>query len=169
MELPVAIAGTRNENPVVLCRQDWRGAPEWHDLHVGGWSFDVSQSGAYEITLSFTDVLRPDVKVHPSLHGTSRTATMTQGETSARWSPVKLESGRVRLDGRLEVQGNVQGVSFVTIHRLDLPDSVAGLRFPYSSPPGAAGSQRPAPTYPFSIPDLSKLRRNNLRPGRIDD
>ena len=130
VDLPVARVGTRHENPVTLTRQDWRGAKEWFDDHVGGWAFDVSHAGDYEITLSFTDILLADGKVHMSLNGAPYTTTMTKGETAVRWSPVQLASGRVRLEGRLELPGRVQGVRFATIRRLDLPDSVVALRIP---------------------------------------
>lgn len=46
--------GTQFQNPVVLTRQDWRGANNWSDADVGYWEVFVTQTGSYTITLRFT-------------------------------------------------------------------------------------------------------------------
>ena len=66
--------GTPHENPVVLTRQDWRGAEGWADNRRGWWELHVAKAAAYDLLLTFNP-LTEDGEVGFSIGQTSRRTT----------------------------------------------------------------------------------------------
>ncbi|MEX2264549.1 MAG: sulfatase-like hydrolase/transferase [Bryobacteraceae bacterium] len=64
---PRILLGDAHENPVMLTRQDWRGAEGWGPKDRGHWEVEVARGGTYQIGLLFAKL--------PSAGGESASGT----------------------------------------------------------------------------------------------
>jgi arylsulfatase/arylsulfatase A len=112
---PRILLGTRHEDPVVLTRQDWRGA-NWGANDVGHWEVRVTEAGTYDVTLLFA---RRDEAV---------TARLTIGEVkeeqkveaaakSVVFRGVKLPKGDARLTATVGEGDKLSAAMFVEVSR----------------------------------------------------
>ncbi len=107
--------GTPHEDPVVLTRQDWRGA-NWGPKDHGHWEVQVTQAGDYNVKLLFRAVEKP------------ATARLTLGDVNVElpveakgaavtFRGVKLPAGPGRLQVSVVEGTQPAGVMFVEVSR----------------------------------------------------
>ena len=90
--------GARQENPVRLTRQDWRGPQAaWTPAGLGHWQVDVLRAGAYDITLRFAPLSQSGIASF-ALGGTRLEQSIPAGATTANFSQVRLARGPGRLE-----------------------------------------------------------------------
>jgi arylsulfatase A-like enzyme len=123
-EPPRIILGSKQENPTVLTRQDWRGPRAgWERNSLGFWEVEVQREGRYRITVRFSEV--PNLSrdrdgavggpvIHFRLATVELTGTAAAGATEYTWKDVRLPSGPARLDAAI---GSI-GVHYVEVQRL---------------------------------------------------
>ena len=107
--------GTPHENPVVLTRQDWRGAG-WGPKDRGHWEVNVTQAGEFDVKLTFqpssavaTVTFRfGDVHVERVVEAGARSVVL---------SNLSLPAGPGNLEATLDVANESVGVTFVEISR----------------------------------------------------
>jgi len=111
---PRILLGTPHENPVVLTRQDWRGAEGWGAHDVGHWEVRVAAAGTYTVRLRFPAVEQAagalfrlgDVALGIPLHG---------GEESCEFAGMALPAGDARLEAFLQQGSRYTGVHYVDV------------------------------------------------------
>ena len=108
--------GTRHENPVLLTRQDWRGAPGWSDKHVGYWEVKVARSGTYDVTLEFAPMQTPG-EARFRLNGVDLRRPLKKGVATCTFDSVHLKPGEGRLEAGVTGQGKPAGVRYATVQR----------------------------------------------------
>jgi len=106
--------GTQFENPVILTRQDWRGARGWSDKDLGYWEIRVTRTSKYAITLRFPVTKIPG-EAHFRLGGVHLSQPLEKGISSCIFDSVHLESKEGRLEAWLRLQGESVGVSYVDV------------------------------------------------------
>jgi arylsulfatase/arylsulfatase A len=107
--------GTPHEDPVVLTRQDWRGAG-WGPKDRGHWEVQVAEAGEYDVKILFRPVpsaasvtLRVgDFHAEQTVDGSTREVT---------FSKLKLPAGTTRLDAAIGNANESVGVTFVELSR----------------------------------------------------
>jgi arylsulfatase A-like enzyme len=109
--------GTPHENPSVLTRQDWRGAESWRDGNVGYWEVKVARSGVYDILLTFPQTKAPGVAQF-RFNNVAVQQPIGQGITTCRFHDVPIRAADGQLHAYVEVEGNPEGVTLVTVERL---------------------------------------------------
>jgi hypothetical protein len=110
-EPPRIVIGSKQENPTVLTRQDWRGPRAgWDKNSLGYWEVEVQREGKYRITLRFAGA----GEVHFRLGTVELKGTPAAGATEYTWKEVQLGSGPGRLEAAV---GNI-GVHYVELQRL---------------------------------------------------
>lgn len=108
--------GTPHENPVVLTRQDWRGAEGWSDTDLGHWEVVVAEEGAYNIRLQFKGRPVPREAVF-ALGAVKLAQQVPPGASDCTFDNVTLGKGDGILEGYL-VQGNARaGAAYVHVTR----------------------------------------------------
>ena len=122
--LPSIIVGTTNENPVMLTRQDWRGArASWGTNGLGHWDLEIARSGTYDLTAEFPE-LAQETTIELRCQDQNRRQTLGAGDKRAHFPDVPLQRGPARLEASLQVGGTNHGVHYVFLeHRLGkVPD-----------------------------------------------
>jgi arylsulfatase A-like enzyme len=108
---PRILLGTPHEDPVVLTRQDWRGA-DWGPRAVGHWEVRVTEAGEYDVTLLFS--ARQEAATASLAVGDVKAAAKVEaGAKSAVFRGLKLPKG----DARLTATVGELGVMFVEVSR----------------------------------------------------
>jgi arylsulfatase A-like enzyme len=112
---PVRIViGSPHENPVVLTRQDWRGADGNSDPHVGHWEVHVERAGRFTIAVEFESA-PADAHVEFRLGNAARSQPIAVGTSKSELSNVALDAGNGRLEAWM-VQGERRwGARFVSV------------------------------------------------------
>lgn len=109
--------GTRNENPTVLTRQDWRGEREvFTAKDIGSWEVQVTQAADYEIIVTFRDTLAG--KAHFVLGTVSASQELPGNSRQCRFGPVRLTEGPGRLETWLESSNGKVGAWQVEVKRI---------------------------------------------------
>jgi arylsulfatase A-like enzyme len=108
---PRILLGTPHENPVVLTRQDWRGA-DWGPKAVGHWEVRVTEAGEYDITLLFKP-REEAATASLAIGDVKATGKVEAGAKSVVFRGVKLPKG----DARLTATVGELGVMFVEVSR----------------------------------------------------
>ena len=123
---PVRIRlGTRDENPVILTPQDWRGADHYLAPALGFYEVTVSEAARYQFSLRFIATDKPAV-VHLKIGNVERSARIP-GKVDVRsahcsWTPdpIELPRGDARVEGWLEEEGeNPLGVRYIHVTRVN--------------------------------------------------
>lgn len=107
--------GSRNEDPVVLTRQDWRGAG-WGPRDRGHWEVEVDRGGTYQVTLRFAAPARPATAGF-SLGDARASVEVPAGARLVTLERVRLPQGPGRLEAFLTEGDETRGVMFVELSR----------------------------------------------------
>jgi hypothetical protein len=114
---PRIALGTPQENPVILTRQDWRGARAgWDGKSLGHWEVDVAAAGRYEVTLRM-DAAEAGAAAAFRLGRAAETAPLKAGETACRFT-VALEKGPGRLEAEIGTGSAARGVNYVEARKI---------------------------------------------------
>lgn len=105
--------GTRKENPVVLTRQDWRGA-NWGLRDHGYWEVNVNRAGRYDLLLRFPPPER-SATAAVTLGSVREEKSVPAGATQVSFPDLRLPAGPGRLDAFLRVGDATAGVMFVEV------------------------------------------------------
>lgn len=109
--------GTRDENPVLLTRQDWRGSgANWGPKGNGYWEVQVATPGSYEITVQFAPA-SADGEVALSVGSVAVQQPCKAGQSECVFRDVTLPAGPARLEARLRQDSAAGGVRYVVVHR----------------------------------------------------
>lgn len=106
--------GTPHENPVVLTRQDWHGAPGYSDANLGWWEVHVSRPGAYEVTVTFPEIDAAS-ELTFTLGEAKHTAPLKKGAQSCQFRLSEVREGNAQLSTSFMKDGKSAGVTFVEI------------------------------------------------------
>jgi hypothetical protein len=110
--------GSREENPVRLTRQDWRGpGAGWTPTSLGYWEVDVRRGGTYEATLRFAPAAAQRVVGFAS-GGRQHSDRAPAGETTVVFRDVRLQPGPTRLEAWAEDDGRRIGVLDLVIRHV---------------------------------------------------
>ncbi len=112
---PRIYLGTPHEDPVVLTRQDWRGAG-WRPNDRGFWDVRVAEAGTYEIRLRFRAVSQPS-PVQLAIAGVQLEQTVAEGKKEAVFTCIRLPAGPARLEAAVGKAAEASGVMFVEVSR----------------------------------------------------
>lgn len=110
------VIGTPHENPVVITRQDWRGAEGWREGSRGYWLLDARSEGPYDITLTFDPLEEPSA-VGLEIGGVKFEREMDAGATELTFNDVRISAGAVRLDTWLTRKNVVEGAWHVFVKK----------------------------------------------------
>ena len=105
-EPPRIHLGSREENPTVLTRQDWRiqGEVGWEDEDHGSWQVLVTRPGPYSIRLCFTKT-KGAALAHVQLDEIKHELPVTAGATECAFEGVELPEGPGCLEAWVEGEG----------------------------------------------------------------
>ena len=141
---PRIYLGTRHEDPVILTRQDWRGAQGWGDNDLGYWEVEVRRVGNYAVTLRFPTT-RAAGEAHFRLGEVALSQQLAPGTSECAFDSVHLRPGPARLEAWIARNGNPVGVSYVEVNRLRSGDHNPG-------PQALAAPLSPRPARPRPSP-----------------
>lgn len=111
--------GTRQENPVRLSRQDWRGEQaSWTPKGVGHWEVNVVRAGLYRVSARLNK-LENAAAIQFLFGDTNLQKELAAGAESAVFENVKLPRGRGRLQCYVLHEGNKIGVRDLEVTRLE--------------------------------------------------
>lgn len=115
--LPRIMIGTKNENPVTLTRQDWRGPrASWGTNGLGHWDLEIARTDSYQITVQFPELLQK-AAIEFRCQAQNRRQELAAGAKQARFSDLPLQRGTARLQAWLQVGGTNRGVHYVFVGR----------------------------------------------------
>ena len=110
--------GSEHEDPVLLTRQDWRGAKAgWGPQNVGHWEVHVAREGVYEVKLLFKALDRA-ARARVSLAGATAEKELEGGAKEVTLS-VRLPAGPSRLEPFLVQGERTLGVDYAEVKRMD--------------------------------------------------
>jgi arylsulfatase/arylsulfatase A len=112
---PRILLGTAHENPVVLTRQDWRGA-DWGPKAVGHWEVRVTESAEYDVTLRFQPQDEA-ATVRLAVGGVNSSQNVDSGSKMAVFRGLKLTKGDARLAATVGDGDKAVGVMFAEVLR----------------------------------------------------
>jgi arylsulfatase A-like enzyme len=109
--------GAKQENPVLLTRQDWRGPDAtWTPEGIGYWDLNIVTRARYEIRLRF-DSAKANRTLTVKCAGTSREETIKAGTEEYLFKNVRLPAGPARFEAILDEGTATRGVKHVEIQR----------------------------------------------------
>ena len=115
---PRIAIGAREEDPVRLTRQDWRGPQAgWSPESVGHWEVDVVRAGEYQVTVRFAQAGRAGT-VALSLGGARRQKPVEAGAASVVFEKVRLARGPGVLECGVALGESTVGALDVLVSRL---------------------------------------------------
>jgi arylsulfatase A-like enzyme len=111
--------GARQENPVILTRQDWRGPRAgWDKTSLGHWEVLVVEAAEYEVLLRFSAAAGAGT-ARFRLNGASLEGKVAEGQTEAALGRVRIGKGAGRVEAEVDCgNGAPVGVHFVEIRRV---------------------------------------------------
>lgn len=119
---PRIVVGTRHENPVVLNRNDAKGAPGmWNQDHIFAyWNVEVTQDAKYDVTVNFLNELPSPGKYVLKIGPIQRTVVnKKEGRSQLEISKVPLKKGKWSLESwYLNNEGNFIAPFTVELRRL---------------------------------------------------
>ena len=114
-EAPRIFVGTPHENPVILTRQDWRGPRAgWSPKDLGSWDVQVAAAAPYEITVHFS-ATEGAKAAHLRVGEVVVERPLQPGQTTLKFSSVKLSAGPARIEAWLAVGDEAIGVHYVDV------------------------------------------------------
>lgn len=110
--------GAPQENPVLLTRQDWRGASaNWGPKGLGYWEVNVVGAGKYEARLRF-EAAPSDGEASFTFGSTSVKQPIKAGATDVVLPVVELAAGPGRIEPKLTFGNSTVGVTYVELKKL---------------------------------------------------
>ncbi len=107
--------GAKQENPVLLTRQDWRGrGASWAPKGIGHWEVNVVAATKYEIKLRFTP-LKTDGEAMFSCGGVTARQWIKAGEAGCTFRNVPLPVGPSRLEASVKEGQAIVGVQYLEV------------------------------------------------------
>lgn len=114
---PRIALGAREENPVLLTRQDWRGpAASWDADGLGHYEVDVRRAGVFQIILRFP-ALGAAGAAEIEFGTAMWNSDLPAGASEAVFEAVPLPAGPGRIEGRLRSGGRTFGAHYMQILR----------------------------------------------------
>jgi arylsulfatase A-like enzyme len=114
---PRIFIGAREENPVLLTRQDWRGEKGgWDPSSIGHWEVDVRHRGPYTVRLLFAPAANAGT-ARFRLGPVTRESGIAAGQQSCEWHGVQFPAGPGRVAPVLEFGNSQAGVLYVEIRK----------------------------------------------------
>ena len=107
--------GTAHENPVVLTRQDWRGAG-LRKKSNGHWLVNVTETGTYDVRLRFKPLQQP-ATVRFQLGAVAMDQAIRANVETVLFKKISLPAGPGQLEAYLEASNEKLGVMFVEVLR----------------------------------------------------
>jgi arylsulfatase A-like enzyme len=109
--------GASGDEPVVLSRQDWRGA-DWGPNDRGHWEVSVARGGDYRVTVRFQAGAR-DETLRLACGEARAEKTVAAGVGQTVFDGVRLTPGPARLEAFLSggAESKPRGVTFVEVER----------------------------------------------------
>ncbi|MCI0637583.1 MAG: arylsulfatase [Gemmataceae bacterium] len=109
--------GAKEENPVVLTKQDWRGPKAgWGPKDQGHWEVKVVETAKYDITVTVPGDVKAGV-VHVQWKVKLLGKRLEAGTSAVTFPGVVLQEGVGRLEAFLGEPGDTRGVRYVEIRR----------------------------------------------------
>ena len=119
--VPRIVVGTKNENPVTLTRQDWRGPQAgWRNDGLGHWEVEVAQAGLYDITVR-TPAEQTARTVRLRIGQIDETQPLAAQADRAKFESVRLEPGQYRVEASVERGQGRAGAHYVDLLALEGP------------------------------------------------
>lgn len=121
---PVPIClGSIHENPTILNRHDWRGAPlESTPDSLGHWEVKVVQKAKYRVVLHFPPTTR-EGSAHLTLRERVAKVPVVAGATACVFENLTFTKGNGRLETWLMQGGKILGLDSVEVERLSSAES----------------------------------------------
>ncbi len=119
---PVRIhLGSPREPHATLSRFDWRGEYDERaeEDSLGYWPVVIERPGRYDFVLRFPGPLPAAGWVHLSVGDVKVAKDVAAGSASCEFPGIELEAGPARLEGLVEYNGLVRGVSFLDVRVRD--------------------------------------------------
>jgi len=111
--------GAKQENPVLLTRQDWRGPnASWGPKGIGYWELNVVRKARYDIKVLF-DASKADGEANLACSGISAQRPIKAGDEECVFRNIQLPVGPGRLEVTLQEGATVLGVKYVEVNRLN--------------------------------------------------
>ncbi len=116
---PVPIClGSIHENPTILNRYDWRGAPfELTPNSLGHWEVKVVQKAKYRVVLHFPPTAR-EGSAHLTLRERVAKVPVAAGAAGCVFENLTFTKGSGRLETWLMQDGKILGLDYVEVERL---------------------------------------------------
>jgi len=116
---PRIALGAKEENPVVLTRQDWRGPKAgWKPRDQGHWLVNVVEATRFDVTVHVPEDVKAGV-VHFRYGDQFLGKRLEAGATSVKFANVALPEGNGRVEAWIGEPGNTRGVRYVEVRRRD--------------------------------------------------
>jgi hypothetical protein len=110
--------GSPRENPATLTRQDWRGPRAgWDAGSIGHWEVQIAQPGTYRVSARFA-AAPAAMEAALTVAGHTALSPVRQGDSSARFAQLELETGPTRLECTLHTETTALGVQYVDVERI---------------------------------------------------
>ena len=117
-EPPRIHVGSTHENPVVLTRQDWRGARAgWTEDSLGHWEIDVVGRGNHSVTVH-TVPLPEAASIRLEINGAAWNHKVEKGAAESRISPIPLPTGPGRLQATIQSGQRTIGPQYLEVLKL---------------------------------------------------
>ena len=111
------VAGAKQENPVLLTRQDWRGPrANWTPEGIGYWDLNIVTRGRYDIRVRY-DANNRDRMLTLKCSQMSAQQLVKAGTEEYLFENVRLSVGPARLEAMLQEGTIKRGVKYVEISR----------------------------------------------------
>jgi arylsulfatase A-like enzyme len=116
---PRIFLGAKEENPVLLTRQDWRGPRAgWGPKDLGYWEVKVAREGKYDVALLVAPSKMARV-VHLRLGGKELKTDLPAEVARKTFAGVEIPEGPGRLEAWIQEGDQTLGVLYVEVRRLE--------------------------------------------------
>jgi hypothetical protein len=111
------VVGSKEENPVLLTRQDWRGPRAgWAADSLGHWEIQVALKGTYQVQLLVASVMK-ERAIHLRIGGKEYQGKLPATAGRFTFMGVELAAGPTRLEAWIDDGTNTVGVLYAEVGR----------------------------------------------------
>ncbi len=112
---PRIVVGAKQENPVLLTQQDWRGPQaSWTADGIGYWDLNILSRARYNISVRF-DSAKADGTLTLKCAGISTQQAIKAGTGEFLFKNIRLPAGTTRLEATIQDAKGMRGVKYVEI------------------------------------------------------